>query len=190
MIQYFKNVWSGLSSTFLGMYITFKHLFVKKVTIQYPDQRFTLPDNARNRLKLEMERCNGCNSCVVACPVNCITLETVRVSPEDPHQEVHHNGNPRKMWVTRYEIDFAKCCYCGLCTQACPSDAIQHTQEYEYSSYKREDLYYKFQTLSPDQVAEKHRMYAELKAKDKPAKAEGATEEKKAKPEEKKEKEQ
>ncbi len=167
MIQYFKNVWSGFSSSLVGMHITFKHLFVKKVTIQYPDQRFDLPQNARNRLKLTMSRCNGCNSCVVACPVNCILVETVRVSPDDPHQEVHDNGKPRIMWVTKYEIDFAKCCYCGLCMQACPTDAINHTTEYEYSEYDRNKLYYKFQTLTPEQVTEKERLLAEFKAKDK-----------------------
>jgi NADH-quinone oxidoreductase subunit I len=164
MIQYLKNIWAGLSSTFIGMRITWKHLFVKKVTIQYPDERFQLPEKARNRLYLEMSKCNGCNSCAIACPVNCITVETIRVSPDDPHQEVHFNGKDRKLWVSRYDIDFAKCCYCGLCTAVCPSEAIQHTTEYEYSVYKREDLLYKFQTLTPEQVKEKERLLAEFRA--------------------------
>ncbi|NOU48690.1 MAG: NADH-quinone oxidoreductase subunit I [Bacteroidales bacterium] len=167
MIQYIKNIWAGLSSSFIGMKITWKHLFVKKVTIQYPDQRFTLPEKARNRLYLEMSKCNGCNSCAIACPVNCITVETIRVSPNDPQQEVHFNGKDRKLWVSRYEIDFAKCCYCGLCTAACPSDAINHTTEYEYSEYKRENLVYKFQTLTPEQVIEKERLLAEFRTQEK-----------------------
>ncbi len=169
MIQYLKNIWSGLSSTFTGMRITSGHLFVKKVTIQYPDQRFPIPSNARNRLVLTPERCTGCNLCVVACPVNCILLETVRVVPDDPHQELYENGQPRKMWITRYEMDFAKCCFCGLCQAACPSDAINHTTDFEYSAYDRADLYYKYQTLTPEQAAEKERLLAEFKAKDKPA---------------------
>lgn len=171
MIQYFKNVWAGLSSSLVGMVITYKHLFVKKVTIQYPDQKFSLPSNARNRLKLIEPRCTGCNSCVVACPVNCITLETCRVSPEDPHQELYESGQPRKMWILRYEMDFAKCCFCGLCTQACPTDAIVHTIDYEYSVYDRSNLYYKYQKLTPEQSVEKQRLFAEFKAKEKPAAA-------------------
>lgn len=167
MVQYFKNIWSGLSSTLIGMKITWKHLFVKKVTIQYPDERFPLPANARNRLFLEMSKCNGCTSCAIACPVNCITIETIRVSPDDPHQEVHFNGKERKLWVSRYEMDFAKCCFCGLCVTSCPSDAINHTVEFEYSTYNRDNLLYKFQTLTPEQVNEKVQLLADYRAKEK-----------------------
>ena len=186
MIQYLKNIWTGFNSALIGMKITSKHLFVKKVTIQYPDQRFPIPTNARNRLKLTPERCTGCNLCVVACPVDCIKLETVKVVPDDPHQELYENGQPRKMWITRYEIDFAKCCFCGLCVNACPSDAINHTVEFEYSAYNRNDLYYKFQTLTPEQAAEKVSLLEAFRTKEKECKT---TEEKpaaakpKAKPE-------
>lgn len=186
MMQYLKNIWAGFNTALIGMKITSRHLFVKKVTIQYPDQRFPLPMNARNRLKLTPERCTGCNLCVVACPVNCIKLETVRVSPDDPHQELYENGQPRKMWVTKYEIDFAKCCFCGLCVAACPSDAINHTEEYEYSVYDRSNLYYKFQTLTPEQAAEKEQLLADFRAKDKekvcPTTGEKVAEPKAAKP--------
>jgi NADH-quinone oxidoreductase chain I len=167
MIHYLQNIWSSISSSFIGMSITFKHLFKKKVTIQYPDERFTLPENARNRLFLEMNRCTGCTSCAIICPVNCITIETIRVVPDDPHKELYYNGKERKLWVSRYDIDFAQCCYCGLCTTVCPTDAINHTKEYEYSVYKRENLIYKFQTLTPEQVKEKEQLLIEFRAKEK-----------------------
>lgn len=167
MIQYIKNIWAGLATTFIGMRITFKHLFVKKVTIQYPNERFPLPENTRNRLLLDMTRCNACRSCSTACPVNCISIESVRVMPDDPDQEILYDGSKRKLWLTRYDIDFAKCCYCGLCQAACPTNAINHTKEFEYSSFNRESLLYKFQTLTPEQVVEKEQMYADFQAKDK-----------------------
>ncbi len=167
MFEYFKNIWSGFTTALHGMAITSSHIFAKSVTIQYPDEKLTLPSNARNRLQLEMSRCNACNSCAVACPVNCITVEGTRVSPDDPQQDVHWDGKPRKMWVTRYEIDFAKCCFCGLCQSACPTDAIKHTVEYEYSEYDRNKLLYKFQTLSPAEAEEKKRLLAEFRAKEK-----------------------
>jgi len=165
MSKYFKNIWSGFSTAFQGMMITWKHLYAKKVTIQYPDERFPIPNGARNRLSLEMSRCTGCTLCAKACPVNCITIETVKVSPDDPHKDFYHDGKPRKMWLARYEIDFAKCCFCGLCAQACPTDAVTHTKEFEYSTYKREDMVYQFQTLSPEQIEEKKNMLETYKKK-------------------------
>ena len=146
------------------MNITAKHLFVKKVTIQYPDQKFTMPPKARNRLALDMVKCTGCTACAKACPVNCIDIETIRVMADDPHQELLHTGKERKLWLGRFDIDFAKCCYCSLCVVACPSDAINHSAEYEYSVYKREDLLYKFQTLTDEQVKDKQARLAEFMA--------------------------
>ena len=167
MIQYIKNIWEGISSTLIGMKITFMHIFVKNVTIQYPDKRFNLPENARNRLFMEMGKCTGCTSCARACPVKCIDIETVRVLADDPQQETLDSGLKRKLWLTKFDIDFAKCCYCGLCTTACPTDAINHTKEYEYSVYNVDDLLYHFQTLTPEQVKEKKQMLAEFQAKEK-----------------------
>jgi NADH-quinone oxidoreductase subunit I/NAD(P)H-quinone oxidoreductase subunit I len=33
--------------------------------------------------------------------------------------------------MTRFDIDEAKCMYCGLCVEPCPTGAIQHTREFE-----------------------------------------------------------
>ncbi len=181
MIQYIKNIWAGISSSLIGMKITWMHLFVKKVTIQYPKKRFPVPLNARNRLFMEMDKCTGCTSCARACPVNCIDIETIRVVPEDPQQETLKGGLRRKLWVPVFEIDFAKCCYCGLCTEACPTDAINHTVEYEYSVYDVQDLLYKFQTLSPEQYEAKKIMFAEFQAREKACKAEAEEKAKEAK---------
>jgi len=52
----------------VGMKITFGHMFQKKVTIQYPDERHFIPDRARNRLYVNMDDCIGCDQCSKACP--------------------------------------------------------------------------------------------------------------------------
>jgi len=174
MNKYFGDIWAWLFTALVGMKITFLHLFEKNVTIQYPKERFPIPQNARNRLFLDMNNCNGCNSCARACPVNCIEVVTLRVTPDDPDQPMLGDGSKRKLWVPKYEIDFAKCCFCSLCTTVCPTEAVKHTTEFEYSKFHRKDLVYKFQTLTPEQVKVKEGMLADFLAKEKAAKAAAA----------------
>ncbi|MDX9790984.1 MAG: 4Fe-4S binding protein [Candidatus Kapaibacterium sp.] len=171
-MEYFKKIYDGLATTAEGMKITLEHLFGKKVTNQYPEiyhpiTSGDMPPNSRNRLFVDMSGCDGCNSCAKACPVQCIEVETVRVSPDDENIPDMNNGKKRKMWVTKHEIDFAKCCFCSLCTLVCPTEAIYMTQEFEYSEYDREKLKYNFSNLSPEEVEEKTKMFQEYQAKKK-----------------------
>jgi NADH-quinone oxidoreductase subunit I len=173
MRKYFKNIYLGVSTVIVGMIITFKHLFERNVTVQYPDVHPTdksghdkMPMNARNRLFLDIEDCNGCSGCARACPVQCIDLETVKVVPGDDAPELR-SGGKRGLWVTRYNIDFAKCCFCALCLEPCPTGAIKMTPEFEYSTDKRENLLYTFAVMPDDEVAEKKEMAAKFAAEKK-----------------------
>lgn len=167
MKEYFKNVWTWFYTILIGMKVTLKHLFASKVTIQYPDERYPIPPIARNRLQLDPDLCNGCLQCSRICPVQCITVETLKVVPDDPERPTMGDGTPRKIWVPRYDIDFAKCCFCGLCTTVCPTEAIKHTTDFEYSSYTRDGLIYHFSAMTPDKVEEKKKLLAEWNAKQK-----------------------
>ena len=99
MKKYFYNIWLGLYTTLVGMKITFSHIFQKKVTIQYPDERYPIPDNARNRLYENIDDCIGCNQCSNACPVNCITIETVKSLPTEDLGTTS-TGQKKRLWVT------------------------------------------------------------------------------------------
>jgi NADH-quinone oxidoreductase subunit I len=165
-MDYFKKIYEGISTTVTGMKITLDHLGGKKVTNQYPEiyhpiTSGDMPTNARNRLFVDMSGCDGCDSCAKACPISCITVETVRVSPDDDNVPEMNNGKKRKMWVTKHEIDFAKCCFCSLCTLVCPTEAIYMTQEFEYSEFDREKLKYNFSNLTAEESAEKIKMFEE-----------------------------
>ncbi len=177
MINYLKNVWTWFYTIIVGMKITLNHLFAKKVTIQYPNQRYPIPPIARNRLQLIPEKCNGCTQCARICPVQCIEIETLRVVPSDPEKPMLADGTPRKLWVPKYDIDFAKCCFCGLCTTVCPTEAIVHTTDFEYSSYTREGLIYHFSDMTKEKVQQKKALLSEHLAKEKAAKASAANKE-------------
>ena len=117
-----------------GLKTTFKHLFVKPVTFQYPHEKRAIPDAHRGALCLlryddGAERCVGCDLCEAACPSRCIKV----VSEEDPQ-------TPLRRIATEFYIDITKCVFCGFCVEACPVNALAMTKMYEYSTASKRDL--------------------------------------------------
>jgi len=151
MSRYFRNVWDGVWTVLIGMKITWRHLFTPAVTIQYPDVKVKLPERARNRLYVNMDDCIGCDQCSMACPVNCITIETIKSTP-DVDLGLTSVGTKKRLYVPVFDIDIAKCCYCGLCVPPCPTECIKMTDVYEFSEFDRSSLIYNFATMTPAEV--------------------------------------
>jgi len=160
MRNYFLKFWGGLITILIGMKVTLRHLSVPAVTIQYPTVKPELPERERNRLYVNMDDCIGCDQCARACPVNCIEIETVKSVPGD-EIGVTSNGKKKALWVTTFDIDIAKCCYCQLCVFPCPTDCIYMTDVYEFSEFERENLVYDFVTLTSEEIQEKKKKYEE-----------------------------
>jgi len=123
-----------LTELFMGLMLTGKYLFKKKITVEYPEERTPLSPRFRGlhalrRYENGEERCIACKLCEVVCPALAILIES----------EERGDGTRR---TTRYDIDMTKCIYCGLCQEACPVDAIVETQVFEYASETRSQLYY------------------------------------------------
>jgi len=112
-----------------GLRLTLRNLFVKKVTIQYPEEKTPQSPRFRGLHALRRypngeERCIACKLCEAVCPAAAITIES----------DVANDGTRR---TTRYDIDLFKCIYCGFCEEACPVDAIVETRIFEYHMEKR-----------------------------------------------------
>lgn len=106
-----------------GMALTFKHMFRKPFTVQYPEERLPLSPCYRGiEFLWSLDRCTGCDSCAKACPEGCITVAT-------------HKGEQGQRVVDRYEIDLRICLYCGLCVEACPFHAVYMGSKYEMANY-------------------------------------------------------
>jgi NADH-quinone oxidoreductase subunit I len=117
-----------------GLAVTGRHLFARKITIQFPEEKTPASPRFRGLHALRRypngeERCIGCKLCEAVCPALAITIETVE--REDKTRR-----------TTRYDIDLTKCIFCGFCEESCPVDSIVETHILEYHGETRGDLYY------------------------------------------------
>ena len=133
MPGYFANITETVRTIFEGMAITFSHFVRKPYTVQYPDRvpvriQDTLPLRYRGILAVDLEICTGCLACERACPIDCIVIE----APKDKET--------RQMMLNRFDIDIAKCMYCGLCSEPCPTGSIHHTSEFEGADYTLQSM--------------------------------------------------
>ena len=129
--NYFKSLL--LAELFLGLVLTGKYFFRKKITVQYPEEKTPMSFrfrglHAQRRYPNGEERCIACKLCEAVCPALAITIDS----------EERDDGTRR---TTRYDIDLTKCIFCGFCEEACPVDAIVETREFEYHGEEKGDLY-------------------------------------------------
>ena len=158
---YFKTVWRGVTTTYVGMRVTWKTLFERPITMMYPEQLPKIPPGHRGLHWFEEDKCIACDLCVKACPVDCIALESI--------------GKGKNAIILQYDIDYQKCLFCNLCCEPCPTDCIHMGPEYDLSAYSREDCIIRFASYkTPDTVEKMKTEVAARDAKDKAAKAEVA----------------
>ncbi len=108
----------------MGLMLTGRHLFSRKVTIQFPEEKTPTSPRFRGLHALRRypngeERCIACKLCEAVCPALAITIES----------EQREDGTRR---TTRYDIDLFKCIYCGFCEESCPVDSIVETRHMHY----------------------------------------------------------
>jgi NADH-quinone oxidoreductase subunit I len=124
-----------------GMMITFKHIFKKKATISYPEQKRTFSPVWRglqilNRDEEGRERCTACGLCAVACPSEAITMEAAERKPGEEHLY------REEKYAAVYEINMLRCIFCGLCEEACPKDAVYLSETFAPSNFQRNTFIY------------------------------------------------
>jgi len=162
MVTYFRNIFLAVWTILVGMYQTLTHLFTRAVTVQYPDEKLTLPLNVRAQLFNNIDDCIGCDQCARICPVDCIYIETVKAGPEED-LGITSTGHKKRLHVVRFDIDMFKCCYCDLCTTVCPTECLYMTDKYENAVYSRDDGIYHFSKYPPEVAG---RMLAEERARE------------------------
>jgi len=176
MLKYFKDIFKAITTPFQGMKITSGYIFTPRVTRKYPeDYTPVLPPSERNQLAVDMTRCGGCQLCAKACPSKCITIETLKPAPNDTDLPLDEKGKPKRLLVTRFDIDYGLCCYCALCEESCNFTAIYRTEKFDYSTPHRKELLHKYATFTDDQITEKKRLIARYNAEKKTEEAQATT---------------
>jgi len=188
MSGYFDTLKTGVTTILTGLGITWKHLLnaTKRkgfagvaedhyfnqvdglVTLQYPSEAVPMPSFARYRLHNNADDCIGCDQCAKACPVNCITIESFKATPDDVELlGKTSDGTKKRLWLPVFDIDMGKCLFCGLCTYPCPTECLTMTPVHDFTEFEREHLIYHFGNMTKAMEAEKRKKLQEFEAQKK-----------------------
>ena len=129
-----------------GLMVTLKNLTKRPFTVQYPEERLKQHPRFRGEeFAWYEERCTGCASCAKYCPLGIIKIVT------DPSETAVAKGDKYRLEV--FDIELARCMFCGLCVEACPYDALFMGSGFEQGRYSRKEM-----VIGIDQLrqAEKH----------------------------------
>jgi NADH-quinone oxidoreductase subunit I len=126
-----------------GLRITAKHFLDhlfgrKKVTMQYPEEKWTLPEGYRGAPTLVKdeegrEKCVSCQLCEFVCPPRAIRIKPGEIPLDSPYAKVEKA--PKE-----FDIDMIRCIYCGLCEEVCPEEAIFLLKDYAITGLSRAEM--------------------------------------------------
>jgi NADH-quinone oxidoreductase subunit I len=138
-----RRIFSGIYNLILGMTVTVKHMGKHAITLQYPKEKWTMPERSRGCVALMTDlqtdklKCIACGLCYKTCPNNAIQFSSTK-------------DEAGKRFAETFQVDNGICIYCGLCEEICPvkGKAIKLVPLYEYSVYDKKDLVYDKEKLA------------------------------------------
>ena len=145
MASTFKEIGGTVTSLVKGFSVTFRNLFRKTTTENYPDEPVHFQSRYRGIHVLQrdesgLEKCVGCFLCSAACPAHCIYIE----ASENTADKRISAG---ERYASVYNIDYSRCIFCGYCVEACPTDAITHGHGFELATYDITSMIYRKEKL-------------------------------------------
>ena len=145
-----------------GMSVTWKHLWGKKETFCYPEEKLPMTDNFRGgNLAMDWRVCIGCSMCANACPNKALDLTIVQDAKKKRHMKsyIHKSG---------------RCLYCNLCVEVCPVKTLVWDKDYAISTWSKETMTHDAMTDQDRADLEGFLAQVEVEAAEEKAKKEAA----------------
>lgn len=144
-----RKTLSKIASMMNGLFIVLKYAFKPPITIRYPEEKRKPAKRFRGLQYLTkwedgLDRCVGCELCAIICPAQAIYVKPAANDPENPQSH-------GERYASDFQINMMRCIYCGYCEEACPTGAIILSNEYELSTYTRDEMIF-----TKDMLTEKH----------------------------------
>ena len=141
-----KETISKIASMIGGLFIVLKYAFKRPITIRYPEVKRQPASRFRGLHYLTkwedgLDRCVGCELCAIICPAQAIYVKPAENEPG----HVHSHG---ERYASDFQINMMRCIYCGYCEEACPTGAIVLSNEYELSTYTRDEMIFTKEMLT------------------------------------------
>jgi len=111
-----------LPAVISGLLLTLRHIFSKKVTLQYPEEKPQIPPAYRGQPVLVKDeagrvKCVACQLCEFVCPPRAITIKPMEYPPNAQWGKVEKTPS-------EFDINMLRCIFCGYCEEVCPEQAI------------------------------------------------------------------
>lgn len=142
------NFWERLYGPAVigGFKVTLRHFFKKKVTMQYPEEKWVVPEGYRGAPYLVKDqegntKCVSCQLCEFVCPP-----KAIKITPPGADWKLADRPNAEKM-PKEFEINMLRCIFCGFCQEVCPEEAIFLEQDYSLTGTSRQELIYNKEKL-------------------------------------------
>jgi NADH-quinone oxidoreductase subunit I len=123
-----------------GFRVTLRHFFRRKVTMQYPEEKWVVPPGYRGAPYLVKDqegrtKCVSCQLCEFICPP-----KAIRIVPPGP--EVDPSAGNVEKRPREFEINMLRCIFCGFCQEVCPEEAIFLMEDYSLTGGSRSEMIY------------------------------------------------
>ncbi|MCX6825797.1 MAG: NADH-quinone oxidoreductase subunit I [candidate division Zixibacteria bacterium] len=128
-----KKLIKDIKNLVVGLFTTGKHLGRHAITVQYPAERWPMPERSRGIVVLLSDKetgklnCTVCLLCMKACPTAAIDIQ-------------YDKDEKGKRILKDFIVNNGLCCFCGLCEEACNFSAIKMANKYEFSTYRSDEL--------------------------------------------------